>query len=68
VTSNIIKFIHEERIIEIRNPDPNETLLNFIRTKLRKTGTKEIRVIICPWERETNMEQSGYDCLLCNAS
>ena len=41
MTSNIIKFIHEERIIEIRNPDPNETLLNFIRTKLRKTGTKE---------------------------
>jgi len=41
VTSNIIKFIHSERIIEIRNPDPNETLLNFVRTKLKKTGTKE---------------------------
>ena len=41
MTSNIIKFIHAGRIIEIHNPDPNETLLNFIRTKLRKTGTKE---------------------------
>ena len=41
MTSNIIKFIHANRIIEIHNPDPNETLLNFIRTKLRKTGTKE---------------------------
>ena len=39
--SNIIKFVNSERIIEIRNPDPNETLLNFIRTKLKKTGTKE---------------------------
>ena len=27
--------------MEIRNPDPNETLLNFIRTKLKKIGTKE---------------------------
>ena len=41
MTSNIIKFIHSGRIIEIRNPDPNETLLNYVRTKLRKTGTKE---------------------------
>ena len=39
--SNIVKFIHSGRIIEIRNPDPNETLLNFVRTKLKKTGTKE---------------------------
>jgi len=39
--SNIIKFVHEDRIIEVINPDPNETLLNYVRTKLRKTGTKE---------------------------
>ena len=39
--SNTISFVHSERIIEIRNPDPNETLLNFVRTKLKKTGTKE---------------------------
>ena len=41
MSSNIIKFIHSGRIIEIRNPDPNETLLNFVRTELKKTGTKE---------------------------
>jgi len=41
VPSNIIKFVNSERIMEIRNPDPNETLLNFIRTKLKKIGTKE---------------------------
>lgn len=27
--------------MQIKNPDTNETLLNFIRTKLKKTGTKE---------------------------
>jgi len=41
MTSSIIKFIHEDQIIEIENPNPNETLLNYIRTKLKKTGTKE---------------------------
>ena len=41
MTSNFISFIHRDRIIKIQNPDPNETLLNYIRTKLKKTGTKE---------------------------
>ena len=41
MTSNVIKFIHENKIVEINNPDPNETLLNYVRTKLKKTGTKE---------------------------
>ena len=41
MTSNTIKFVYQNRIIEIKNPDPNETLLNYIRTKLKKTGTKE---------------------------
>ena len=41
MTSSVIKFIHEDQIIEIENPNPNETLLNYIRTKLKKTGTKE---------------------------
>jgi len=41
VTSNKISFVHSEKIIEISNPDSNETLLNFVRTKLKKTGTKE---------------------------
>ena len=41
MTSNFISFVHMDRIIEVKNPDPNETLLNYIRTKLKKTGTKE---------------------------
>ena len=41
MTSNIIKFIHKNKIVKIYNPDPNETILNYIRTKLKKTGTKE---------------------------
>ena len=41
MTSNIIEFVYQNRIIEVKRPDPNETLLNYIRTKLKKTGTKE---------------------------
>ena len=41
MTSNIVKFIYWNKIVEINNPDPNETILNYIRTKLKKTGTKE---------------------------
>ena len=41
MTSNIIKFVYQNKIIEVTNPDPNETLLNYVRTKLKKTGTKE---------------------------
>ena len=39
--SNIIKLVYQDRIIEVKNPDPTETLLNYIRMKLKKTGTKE---------------------------
>jgi len=41
MTSNFISFIYRDQIIEVKNPDPNETLLNYIRIKLKKTGTKE---------------------------
>ena len=41
MTSNIIKFVCKDQVLEIRNPDPNETVLNYVRTTLRKTGTKE---------------------------
>ena len=41
MTSNIIKFVHEDNIFEVKNPDPNETVLNYVRNKLKKTGTKE---------------------------
>ena len=40
-SNNTIKFVHGNQIVEIQNQDPNETILNYIRTKLRKTGTKE---------------------------
>ncbi len=41
MTSNIIEFIFNNKIFKITNPDPNETILNFVRLKLKKTGTKE---------------------------
>jgi len=41
MTTSIISFIRKDRVVEIRNINPNETLLNYIRTKLKKTGTKE---------------------------
>ena len=41
MSSSKIEFIYQNRIFEIKNLDSNETLLNYIRTKLKKTGTKE---------------------------
>ena len=41
MTSDVIEFIFNNKIIRILNPDPNETILNFIRVNLKKTGTKE---------------------------
>ena len=41
MTSNAIKFVWNNKIFKIDNPDHNETLLNFIRLKIKKTGTKE---------------------------
>jgi len=41
VNSNKVQFIYENKLIELDNPDPNQTILNFIRDKLKKTGTKE---------------------------
>ena len=39
--SNTIKFLYNEKILELKNPDPNQTILNYIRADLKKTGTKE---------------------------
>ena len=39
--SNSITYIHNDQIVEIKNSDSNETLLNYIREKLKKTGSKE---------------------------
>ena len=40
MTSDAIEFIFNNKIIKILNPDPNETILNFIRVNLKKTGTE----------------------------
>ncbi len=42
MTSNIISFIYKGKIVEIKNFDPNETLLNYIRTKLKKLEPKKV--------------------------
>ena len=39
--SDTVKFLLNDKILEINNPDPNQTILNYIRTELKKTGTKE---------------------------
>ncbi len=39
--SNTIQFVHNNKIFKIKNPDPNKTILDFIRNDLKKTGTKE---------------------------
>ena len=41
MTSSNVDFVYQNRIFKIKNPNSNETLLNYIRTKLKKTGTKE---------------------------
>ena len=39
--SSTVKFLLNNKILEIDSPDPNQTILNYIRTDLKKTGTKE---------------------------
>ena len=41
MTSNTLKFVWENKIHSISNLDPNETILNYVRLNLKKTGTKE---------------------------
>ena len=41
MTSSVIEFIYQDKIFKIKNSNSNETLLNYVRTKLKKTGTKE---------------------------
>ena len=41
MSSNAVEFVFENKIIKIKNPDPNETILNYVRLNLKKTGTKE---------------------------
>ena len=41
MTTQKVQFLFSDKVFELNNPDPNQTLLNFIRTELKKTGTKE---------------------------
>ena len=41
MVSNTIQFIYNNQICSIKNPDPNKTVLDYIRNNLKKNGTKE---------------------------
>ena len=41
MVSNTIQFIYNNQICSIKNPDPNKTVLEYIRNDLKKIGTKE---------------------------
>ena len=41
MVSDTIQFLFSNKIYEIKNPDPNKTILNYIRNDLKLTGTKE---------------------------
>ena len=40
MTSNIVKFIYRNKIVEINNPDPNETILNYIGSHLASSVSR----------------------------
>ncbi len=41
MVSDTIQFLFENKILRLKNPDPNKTILNFVRNDLKKKGTKE---------------------------
>ena len=41
MVSDTIQFLFTNKIYKIKNPDPNKTILNYIRNDLKLTGTKE---------------------------
>ncbi len=41
MVSNTIEFVYNNKIIKLKNPDPNKTILDFIRSDLKQKGTKE---------------------------
>jgi xanthine dehydrogenase small subunit len=41
MVSDTIQFLFKNKIYKIKNPDPNKTILNYIRNDLKLTGTKE---------------------------
>ena len=36
MVSDTIQFIYNNKIFKIKNPDPNQTILDFIRSDLKK--------------------------------
>ncbi len=41
MVSNTIEFLLNNKIYKIKNPDPNKTILSYVRDDLKKNGTKE---------------------------
>jgi xanthine dehydrogenase small subunit len=41
VEAGLVRFLLDGEIVEIKNPDPTRTLLQFLREDLRRVGTKE---------------------------
>ena len=41
MVSDTIQFLLNDKIYKVKNPDPNKTILNYVRNDLKKTGTKE---------------------------
>ncbi len=42
MVSNTIQFVYNNKICSIKNPDPNKTVLDYIRNDLKKNGTKDV--------------------------
>ena len=42
MNTNKVQFIFENKLIELDNPDPNQTLLNFIREELKKKVPRRV--------------------------
>ncbi|HZW58724.1 MAG TPA: 2Fe-2S iron-sulfur cluster-binding protein, partial [Woeseiaceae bacterium] len=38
---DVLRFVLDGAVIEVRNPDPTRTVLQFLREDLHRTGTKE---------------------------
>ncbi len=41
MVSDTIQFVYNDKIVKLKNPDPNKTILDFIRSDLKQKGTKE---------------------------
>ena len=48
MVSNTIQFIYNNQICSIENPDPNKTVLDYVRNDLKKMELKKgvLRVVV----------------------